>query len=48
MTRTIRFPDDLYDRLVNLAKADHRSLQSLIIHLLYIAVEAQETRGRDA
>jgi predicted HicB family RNase H-like nuclease len=42
---TLRLPAGLHARLADLARADRRSLNSEIVHLLESAVEAAPPRG---
>ncbi|WP_328671462.1 Arc family DNA-binding protein [Streptomyces sp. NBC_00328] len=38
---TVRLPSELHDRLAALAKRDHRSVNSEIVHLLEVALAGQ-------
>jgi hypothetical protein len=40
---TLRLPDDVHARLIAHAETDRRSLNSQIVHLLEIALDAAET-----
>lgn len=44
---SLRLPNDIHERVAALAKRDERSLNRELIHLLRVAVEAEERRQRD-
>lgn len=44
----LRLPADVYTQLVQLAEAEHRSLQSLLVTILREAVDKQQSQTRQA
>jgi hypothetical protein len=46
MEFNLRLPADLYTRLVQLAEAEHRSLQSMLVTILREAVDTQQSQTR--
>ncbi len=43
---TLRLPSELHTQLVNLAHAEHLSLQSLLVAIIREAVEKRNSEGR--
>lgn len=43
---TLRLPADLYTQLVQLAEAEHRSLQSMLVTMLRETLDKQQSQTR--